>query len=509
MLLLLPVLTGLLLAASFPLCNQHYLAWIAFIPLIVFVLRVKSPVMAFWGGCIAGGIQLCILLVWMPVVLQQYGELPLWLAWTGYVILILLLSCFSGIACLWTKSLMRRGGDSLLLLFPAVWILIEFLQTKIPFGGFPWLTMGYSQSEQLAIIQVADLTGVYGVSFLLIWFSTALSHLGLHRGRGIRAWWPLGVAVALTLICLFYGTASLNRWEKVPSDYKVVLLQGNLSPDDPPAVLEEKYLFGYERMVENLESGDADLLILPESPTPPGMYQWDAEYKAMLENLARRYTFGMIFNNIRIEDDAERLLYYNSAYFMDGTGIPGGIYDKTHLVPFGEYLPAKDLFGFMKTITQDVGGFHRGSNYELFTLGGHPVNATICFETIFPGLVRKFVRSGSQLIINMTNDGWYGSSSAPFQHFNIARWRAIENRRYFLRSANTGISAVIEPSGRMHSATAILRQAVCEGRFGFVTQQTFYTRYGDAFIFLCAIIVFGCTIFVFAKGPRRGPFHNR
>jgi apolipoprotein N-acyltransferase len=211
---------------------------------------------------------------------------------------------------------------------------------------------------------------------------------------------------------------------------------------------------------------------------------------------------------MRVEDSPEGPRYYNSAYFLDGEGNAGGVYDKMHLVPFGEYIPAKSLFVFIKTITQDAGEFQPGSDYKVFMLDGHPMNVIICYEAIFPGLVRNFIRNGSGLIVNLTNDGWYGYSSAPFQHFNIARWRAIENRRYFLRATNTGISAVIEPSGKVQSSTGILQEAVCEGHFGFVSQQTFYTLHGDVFTFLCAIIVIGCTIFVYTKGRKKRSFHT-
>ena len=150
----------------------------------------------------------------------------------------------------------------------------------------------------------------------------------------------------------------------------------------------------------------------------------------------------------------------------------------------------------MQTITQDVGEFTPGRNYKIFRMEGYPFNVTICFEAIFPDLVRKFVRDGSRLIVNLTNDKWYGASNAPFQHFTNARWRAVENRRYFLRAANSGISAVVEPTGRVQTATGILRRAVCEGQFSFVTRQTFYTRHGDVFVLLCAIIICGSLIFI-------------
>jgi apolipoprotein N-acyltransferase len=307
--------------------------------------------------------------------------------------------------------------------------------------------------------------------------------------------------VVLIVLCLLYSHATLGFWEKSQADFKVAMFQGDLDADEPHSVLEEKYRDGYIRMADSLQSAKLDLVILPESPTPI-IYQWDENYRKALEELARRYRFGLIFNNIRSERTAEKLNYYNCAYFLDGQGNLTGTYDKIHLVPFGEYIPLKSLFVFMRTITQDVGAFQSGQNTEVFKLEDYPVNATICYEAIFPDLVRRFVRDGSRLIVNLTNDRWYGSSSAPFQHFRIARWRAIENRRYFLRAANSGISAIIEPTGRIQTSTGILSRAVCEGRFAFETQQTFYTRYGNVFVFLCAIIVFGAWIFICIQDRR-------
>jgi len=507
MLLLLPVLTGLLLVASFPRFNQPYLAWIAFVPLIAFMVRTRKPVHAFWGGYVAGVVELFALLIWMPSVLERYGGQPVWLAWAGYILLILLLACFPGAGCYVTKRWMRWGGDACLFLFPFVWILIEYAQTKIPFGGFPWLLVGYTQSDWLGLIQVADLTGVYGVSFLVVFFSTAVAWIGMHKGRKIRAWWPTMSAVVLVLVCLVYGRTSLDRWDALRADYGAAMLQGNLSADDTADVLSEKYQNGYVEMANTLHSPAVDLLILPESPSPV-RYDQDAQYRTLLNDLAARYAFGLFFNNVRSEETAGNLRYFNSAYYLDGKSAVPRVYDKIHLVPFGEYVPLKEFFVYMRTITQDVGEFHPGGERRLFMLGTQPVNATVCFEAIFPDLVRGFVKGGSRLIVNMTNDRWYGDSSAPFQHFSIARWRAVENRRYLLRAANSGISAVIEPTGRVQEATGILRRAICEGRFAFCSQQTFYTRYGDMFIFLCAIIVCGFTVLILFRRTRETDSDN-
>jgi apolipoprotein N-acyltransferase len=247
-------------------------------------------------------------------------------------------------------------------------------------------------------------------------------------------------------------------------------------------------------MARRIRSPKVDLLILPESPSPL-TFQSDASYRRSLEDLARRCRLCLVFNNVRSKKTENGERYFNSAYFLDGDGKLADIYDKVHLVPFGEYLPAKRFLFFIRTISSDVGEFSPGSDLRVARIGGHRLSAGICFEAVFPELMRAFVRSGSQLIINLTNDGWYGESAAPYQHFAIARWRAIENRRYLLRAANTGISAVIEPTGAIQAATGILREAICEGRIAFLSQRTFYTRYGDVLVIGCAIIAFGLLIY--------------
>jgi apolipoprotein N-acyltransferase len=499
MLWFLPAVTGFLLAASFPKADQGFLAWIAFVPLIAFFYQASNPAQAFWGGFIAGAVQLFFLQIWIPSVLAQYGDLSVVLAWLAYGLMLILLSLFPAAACFITKLLIRRGGDSYLLSFPFIWIAVEYAQNYFPFGGYPWLLTGYSQSKYLRLIQIADLTGVFGISFLILFFNAALFWTGLHRKRGWVAAWPLISAASLTVLSLLYGANSFHRWNSINPNFRAAMLQGNISFNDPEKVMIDKFKNGYARMADRLKSPHPDLLIIPESPSPVA-FEYDSEYRQNLERLASSFSMGLVFNNIREEKAQADTRYFNSAYFIGRDGKLLDVYDKMHLVPFGEYIPMKDIFSFFRTISRDVSAFSPGRNYRIAKIGDRSANAVICFEIIFPDLVRRFVKKGSQLILNLTNDGWYGDSSAPFQHLSIARWRAIENRRYLLRAANSGISAFIEPTGRLQTSTGILQQAVCEGRFAFVPQQTFYTRYGDVFVFLCAIIAFG---FVILNGFRR------
>jgi apolipoprotein N-acyltransferase len=210
-----------------------------------------------------------------------------------------------------------------------------------------------------------------------------------------------------------------------------------------------------------------------------------------------------VFNNIADTERAGKTVYFNSAYFLDREGKPLARYDKIHLVPFGEYIPLRRLFFFAETITKDVEDFTPGAGYVLAPLEGRPVNALICFEAVFPELARRFVRDGSQLIVNLTNDAWYGWTAAPFQHLAMSRWRAIENRRYMLRAANSGISAIVRPTGGLQAVTGLFREEICVGFFAFSSAQSIYTRFGDVFVLACAIILCLLVILCFWRGRFR------
>jgi apolipoprotein N-acyltransferase len=192
---------------------------------------------------------------------------------------------------------------------------------------------------------------------------------------------------------------------------------------------------------------------------------------------------------------------------VDSEGELLGRYDKIHLVPFGEYIPARSMFSFVETISKDVGDFHAGSEYRTISILGRPVNAMICFEAVFPQIAARFARAGSQLMVNLTNDGWYGKSAAPYQHLLMSRWRAVENRRFLLRATNSGVSAVIDPLGNLQTSTGLQTEGVCRGRFAFIDDASFYSRYGDWFAGLCAIITLGLVVrcLVLQVSNRRAP----
>ncbi len=427
------------------------------------------------------------LLVWVPAVMSRYGGVPRAGSWGLYALLVSLQALYPAAACAWTGFLISRRGKGFLLTLPFAWVTLEYVESRFPFGGFPWLLAGYSQTGNLWIMQIADLTAVYGVSFLVLCANTALAWCLLHRRQGMRAMWPLGATGLLVALACAYGRASLSRWQSVPQGFTVAMLQQNLSIDEPESEMEWKYTEGYAKMADRLQTGQTDLLILPESPSPLS-FQYDQSYRTLLCNLASRFPMGIVFNNIRYEQQDESLRYYNTAYFLDNKCAEVGRYDKIHLVPFGEYVPMKPLFNFVEAISKDVSDFQPGSAYTTVPLAGRPAATIICYEAVFPQLARAFVRRGAELLINLTNDGWYGNTAAPYQHLAMARWRAVENRRFLLRATNSGISAVIDPCGRIQVRSRLQQEDICTGHFGFVADQTVYCRYGDAFVFLCVII---------------------
>lgn len=490
---LLAGLSGILGFLSFPRAEQGYLAWAALVPLLAATEAAASARCAAGLGFLAGFLQWLGLLAWIPPVMTAYGGLPLAVAWLLEALLASVLSVYPAAACALARWSMGLGGRKALFIFPFAWVGLEAFRAHFILDGFPWLLAGYSQTRWLTLIQIADFAGVYGVSFLVVWVNAALAYALGERGRPAARWWPLGLGAAMVAGCLLYGRARLDRWSAIPKPYRVAMLQGNLAFGEPREVLEWKFGQGYLEMAGGLGDMKVDLLVLPEAPAALN-FQFDTDYRRAMESLARRASLGMVLNNVHYREVLGPAHYYNSAYFLDCDGRERGRYDKIYLVPFGEYIPWRSIFFFAETVTKDVGSFTPGSEFYVAEMAGHRLNAIICFEAIFPQLSRVFALRGSGLFVNLTNDGWYGDSAAPYQHLQMARWRAIENRRFLLRATNSGITAVVEPTGRIQSATPLGQEAVCLGSFGFEYGTTFYCRRGEVFPILCAMI--GCVMVV-------------
>ncbi len=485
----LPLLSGVLGFLSFPSSDCWYLAWFSYSFLVLYISFCRSEGAAAAGGFATGIVQFGGLLSWVPSVMQNYGGVPRIGAFTLYGLLVCLQSIFPAVAAWLARRSMNRWDVRCLLLFPIFWVASEYAETAVPFGGFPWLLTGYSQTRFTALLQCADMTGVWGISFLVIWTNVSLAWSWIYRRGFLQQWGPLASSIFLLACATVYGNRALKQWDAVPADREAAMLQQNLSAKDPIREMEYKFRDGYLRMAETVEHGAVDLLILPESPSPLS-FQYDESYRRAIQSMARRSKVGLVFNNIAYEEVDGGFRYLNSAYVVDRNGRELGRYDKVHLVPFGEYIPLKKMFFFVESISKDVSDFYPGASLRPMVAEGHSIGTIICFEAVFPGISRSLVRQGAELLINLSNDAWYGDSAAPFQHLSMARWRAVENRRFMLRSTNSGITAVITPTGRITASTGLFREEICRGRFAFLTDLSLYSRCGNVAGMLCAIITF-------------------
>jgi apolipoprotein N-acyltransferase len=267
---------------------------------------------------------------------------------------------------------------------------------------------------------------------------------------------------------------------------RVALVQGNVEQDqkwDPsraPGIFES-----YLRMTRQAIAQGADLVVWPESSTP---YPFELEHAAAesIRRLARDARVPILFGSDQIERGVSTR-YYNSAYLVRADGSTGAVYRKMHLVPFGEYVPLKRLLFFAEPLVEAVSDFSAGDAAVLMPVDGHPVSTAICYEIVYPDLVRQFVAAGSELLTTITNDAWFGDTSAPHQHFAQAAMRAIENGRYLVRAANTGISGVVDPYGRVVVQSQLFEPAVVTATVTYRTEKTLYTRTGDLFAYLSAL----------------------
>ena len=469
-------LSGVLLTLSFPTIGHAAVAWLALVPLLVAVYRAPRW-HAGWLGFLAGVVHFGGTIYWIPAVLVDYGGLPLVVAWLVHALFVSVLALFPALFALAMGDLVNRFGAGGFALAPAAWITTELGRIYL-FTGFPWALLGYSQVPFLAIAQAASVIGVLGVSALIVSSNAAVAYVMAAETRPRRV--PIVAIVALVTVVLAYGEWRLQRSElvEVGPPLRVAALQGNVVQDDKwDPGKSDAILSTYMRQTETAAQAGADLIVWPEAATPFPLAR-DPRGETIRE-LARQTQTHLLIGTTEIETD-DQTRYFNAAYMLDPTGNTSGIYRKQHLVPFGEYVPLRRALFFVSPLVETVASFSAGTESRALPFGDRFVSAAICYEIIYPGLVRELVLAGADLLITVTNDAWYGRTAAPYQHFQQARMRAIEQGRYLVRAANTGISGVIDPYGRVLARSPLFEQAVIVDEVRLLTQVTTYGRFGDA-----------------------------
>jgi apolipoprotein N-acyltransferase len=503
----LAAVSGVLLALSFPKFGHPAFGWIALAPLLVAIYRQPLP-RAFALGLTSGVVYFAGTLYWITRVMVVYGGLNLAAGVAINAALIAYLALFPALFAVVTSRITASSGARAVMVAPVVWVATELGRTHL-FTGFPWVLLGYSQASVLPVAQFASLAGVYGLSALVASVSAAFAVAAIsprHQGRLARSYAPLVATIAAVLVVAAWGSLRIGRsvLTRMGEATHVGLIQGNVDQADKFDETRSAEIFrAYLQMTRQAIGGGAEVVLWPESSTP-FYFEEDRAGADQVRSLARQAKVPILIGSDQIE---RGLLpaYYNSAFLVGADGSTAGVYRKMHLVPFGEYVPLKRVLFFASPLVEAVSDFSAGASAVLLPVNGHLVSTAICYEIVYPDLVRRFVSSGSELLTTITNDAWFGATSAPYQHFAQASMRAIENGRYLVRSANTGISGIVDPYGRVLAESAIFEPAVIVGEVRFLRTSTVYTLTGDVFAYVCTVV----TLLALLLSRRFRPFRTR
>ena len=496
--MILAAASGVLLVFSFPQVGHPAVAWLAVVPLLLAVVRATSVAAAFGQGLLAGAVFFAGTVYWIPRVMIDYGGLPTVTAWGVHLLLVAYLALFPALFAAGTSMAHRRLGAVGLYCAPALWVTTELGRLYL-FTGFPWELLGYSQTRVLPIAQLASVAGVLGVSLLVMLVNTSIAFAVTVRDARRRT--AVAATAVLLLVTAAYGGWRLQAGTLLErgTTLRVAALQGNIAQDDKwNPVLAERILATYLDLTRSAAADGARLVVWPEAATP-FPFEGDPARAASIRAVARDTGTHVLIGTTDVTYDGVPR-YYNAAVMVNTDGATVGIYHKHHLVPFGEYVPLRRALFFVSPLVQGVADFSAGPGPSLLTVDGHPVSTAICYEIIYPELVRGFVIQGSRLLTTVTNDAWYGRSAAPYQHFQQATMRAIEQGRFLVRAANTGISGVIDPYGRVVAHTALFEERVVTAEVRLLEDRTLYSRVGDVLAYACVVAVF----VIWGMSRRRG-----
>jgi apolipoprotein N-acyltransferase len=499
----LAVLSGALLALAFPRADLGSLALVALVPLLL-SLQGAARGAALLRGYACGGTFFALLLDWIPGVMRRYGGLPRSVALLLLLLLVFYLATYVALFSWIVAAASRRLGHAALAAAPVIWVALEAARGAL-LTGFPWGLAGYSQYRNLPLLQAAAVGGIDLVSLLVLAANAGLALL-LLPGAGRRARVAGGLLVMLSGAAELAGLAPLRaRTEAQGSAVRVAAVQGNVAQDlkwEPGS--GERVVADLVRLTRQAGAAGARLVVWPESASPVSFrrpvrrppesgggltVEPQADYTERVGALARDLRVALVAGSVDYRVVDGDLRAYNSAFAVGPDGAIGPSYSKMHLVPFGEYVPlARVLFFVNRMVRGAIAGFAPGDSFDPLPTPVGPAATVICYEAIFPDLVRRIADRGAVLLINITNDAWFGTSAAPRQHLAMAVARAVENRRFLVRAANTGISAIVDPYGRILARTRLMEQTVLVGEVTPRRDLTPFARSGRLCGGVCVIL---------------------
>jgi len=538
---LLVLLSSLLQILVFPLPGLYVFSWVAFAPLVVAILRARpagplevdgatylraaTPWQAFLLAYVSGVLWYAGTCYWIYDTMHEHGGLSVGAAALALFLFCLYLALYHGLFGLMLGLATGPGRDNrrALVSVPFLWVAAELARTRVT--GFPWDLLGTAQVDNVSLSRLATFTGVYGISFEIMLVNVALATAFLVPRKKRSTLLMAAIAAAVVL-----QAGRLVDAPAFPADRSALLVQENIPVDENwtrdafQRTLRELTDLTKNALTEKAETASAsssstsqysiytgtvdtrtktDLIVWPESPAP--FFTSDPLFRGPVSEMARASNSWVVTGAIgsnKAGQGATTSEVFNSAALVSPSGEWTARYDKNHLVQFGEYLPFPKLFAFAGGLTKEVGEFTPGESRQPLIAGTMALGTFICYESVFPDEVRQFANNGAQVFVNISNDGWYGDSGAYAQHLNQTRMRAIENDRWILSATDTGVTASIDPFGRVVSRMARKERGALNAPYALTSVTTFYTRHGDWFAYLCAIISIATLLTRFAPAKK-------
>jgi apolipoprotein N-acyltransferase len=478
--------------------DLHALAWLAYAPLFLAVFREPCRVQVrrlFLFGMIFN----LGAMYWLYTAMNTFGNLSPFISVLVLVILSMVLTIYFILPFFAARFVERFLRVSPFWSLPIFWVSCEWCRGHWPMGGFPWAQAGYSQASWISLIQISDFTGVYGVTALLIWGNLALVEgVRLAKKDPQARKFRIGFFLLLLVGDLVYGGLEKRSLERRIVDapkLKIALLQGNIAQ-------ENKWLQGkaaeihqtFKKMSEDAIQQGADLVLWPEASFPYDVDLDDPRQVKIVGEFSKDVIAGAVTYEGQGNAPSQSLSIqgsypiHNSVFLIHPGGVLGEAYHKQHLVPYGEYIPLKSVLPFLGKLTAQVGEFNAGDRYVLLKSQEAQMGPLICYEDIFPDISRNHAHHGANLLINMTNDAWYGDSSALPQHLSFSPFRAVENHRSLIRATNNGITAVLDPLGRVLKTLPPFERGTLIADVSLVSFPTFYAKWGDVFGYVCLLV---------------------
>ena len=510
------VLSGLLIGLSFPaiffgvrLPPLGFLSWVGLVPLFI-LIRNASPKEAFRYGYVTALIYFLLSTYWLFYALNNYGHVAPLPSAATVLLLSLYLSLHPAFALFFARlfaigfhklfhsasqpPLTKWDGEQMVWL-PIFWTIFEWGRNYLPVGGYPWSNLAMTQTDFLPLIQIADITGAYGIMFLVVWFNAFLAEIFLHwRGEKVaNLQSKIIVTAVLLLTTLSYGFYRLHtEQQKIAraTHLNVGLIQPNIPQEekwDDTKIAKQRAIF--KEAAASLQNS-VDLIIWPEAswiePVPLDATRMPPEELGITVHRGPVPFTLLGLDFYTIKNGNER--YFNSAALVNSYGNILGKYNKVHLVPFGEYVPFGKFLSFIGPVAT-IGNFEAGTSLIPLSLETWQIAPLICFEDVFPEISRAMVKNGANLLINISNDAWYGLSGAAHEHATLSQLRAVETRRSVVRGTNTGLTTIIDSTGKQVVSSPIFERSDLVHQVALLTGLTLYTRLGDWFVLACFIYV--------------------